>query len=117
MALSRLMALLQDAPPANGGANSMLTLVCGGLAVILIKGFTPVPYMLVTLASGIAHFSFPVFVGASIVTRGGRFFLEAALLQHPQAKAVIDRYFYWLAGAGIALIIGAFVLLKLLGGG
>jgi len=36
MALSRLMALLQDAPPANGGANSMLTLVCGGLAVILI---------------------------------------------------------------------------------
>ena len=88
-----------------------------GLAVILIKGLTPVPYMLVTLASGIAHFSFPVFVGASIVTRGGRFFLEAALLQHPQAKAVIDRYFYWLAGAGIALIIGAFVLLKLLGGG
>src|ERR1700761_1853060 len=46
-----------------------------GLAVILIKGFTPVPYMLVTLASGIAHFSFPVFVGASLVTRGGRFFL------------------------------------------
>jgi membrane protein YqaA with SNARE-associated domain len=88
-----------------------------GLAVILIKGLTPVPYMLVTLASGIAHFSFPIFVGASIVTRGGRFFLEAALLQHPKAKAVIDRYFYWLAAGGIVLIIGAFVLLKLLGGG
>ncbi len=88
-----------------------------GLAVILIKGLTPVPYMLVTLASGIAHFSFPVFVGASVVTRGGRFFLEAALLQHPKAKAVIDRYFYWLAGAGVVLIIGAFVLLKALGGG
>ena len=88
-----------------------------GLAVILIKGLTPVPYMLVTLASGLAHFSFPVFVGASIVTRGGRFFLEASLLQHPKAKAFIDRYLYWLAGAGIVLIIGAFVLLKLLGGG
>ncbi|HEY3948079.1 YqaA family protein [Phenylobacterium sp.] len=88
-----------------------------GLAVILIKGLTPVPYMLVTLASGIARFSFPVFVGASIVTRGGRFFLEAALLQHPRAKAVIDRHFYWLAGAGVVLIVGAFVLLKLLGGG
>lgn len=88
-----------------------------GLAVILIKGLTPVPYMLVTLASGIAHFSFPVFVGASIVTRGGRFFLEAALLQHPKAKAVIDRYFYWLAAGGVALILAAFILLRLLGGG
>ncbi|HZC17554.1 MAG TPA: DedA family protein, partial [Caulobacteraceae bacterium] len=73
--------------------------------------------MLVTLASGIAHFSFPVFVAASIVTRGGRFFLEASLLRRPKAKAVIDRYFHWLAVAGVALIIGAFVLLRLLGGG
>jgi membrane protein YqaA with SNARE-associated domain len=88
-----------------------------GLAVILIKGLTPVPYMLVTLASGIAHFSFPVFVGASIATRGGRFFLEAALLQHPKAKAVIDRYFYWLAAGGVVLILAAFILLRLLGGG
>lgn len=88
-----------------------------GLAVILIKGLTPVPYMLVTIASGIAHFSFPVFVGASIVTRGGRFFLEAALLQHPQANAFVSRYLYWIAGAGVVLIIAAFVSLKLLGGG
>src|SRR5579864_470321 len=72
-----------------------------GLAVILIKGLTPVPYMLVTLASGLAHFSFPIFVAASIVTRGGRFFLEAALLQHPKAKAIIERYFYLIAIAGI----------------
>ena len=88
-----------------------------GLAVILIKGLTPVPYMLVTIASGLAHFKFPVFVGASIVTRGGRFFLEASLLRHPKAKALIDRYLYWLAGAGIVLIIAAFVLVRLLGGG
>jgi membrane protein YqaA with SNARE-associated domain len=88
-----------------------------GLAVILVKGLTPVPYMLVTIASGIAHFSFPVFVGASIVTRGGRFFLEATLLQHPRAKAIIDRYFYWIAAAGIVAIIGAVVLLKVLGAG
>jgi membrane protein YqaA with SNARE-associated domain len=88
-----------------------------GPAVILIKGLLPVPYMLVTLASGLAHFSFPVFVGLSVVTRGGRFFLEASLLQHPKAKAVIDRYFYWLAGAGVLAIIAAFVSVRLLGGG
>jgi hypothetical protein len=36
MAISKLIALLQDATPANGGTNTMLTLVCGGLAVVLI---------------------------------------------------------------------------------
>jgi membrane protein YqaA with SNARE-associated domain len=86
-----------------------------GLAVILIKGFTPVPYMLVTLASGIAHFSFPVFVAASIATRGGRFFLEAALLSHPKAKAVIDRHLTALFIAGIVLVIGGFLLIRHLG--
>jgi membrane protein YqaA with SNARE-associated domain len=86
-----------------------------GLAVILIKGFTPVPYMLVTLASGIAHFNLAVFVAASIATRGGRFFLEAALLSHPRAKAVIDRHLTSLFIAGIVAVIGVFLLVRHLG--
>jgi membrane protein DedA with SNARE-associated domain len=68
--------------------------------------------MLVTIASGIAKFSILVFVAASIVTRGGRFFLGAALLQHPRAKTVIDRHLNLLAVAGIALIIAALVTVR-----
>jgi len=83
-----------------------------GLWVILIKGLTPVPYMLVTIASGIAHFSLPVFVGASIVTRGGRFFLGAALLQHPNAKALIDRHLNLLAVVGVVLLIAALLAVR-----
>ncbi len=86
-----------------------------GLAVILIKGFTPVPYMLVTLASGVAHFNFAVFVAASIATRGGRFFLEAGLLSHPRAQAVIERHLTVLFLAGIGLVIGVFLLVRHLG--
>src|SRR4249920_1076854 len=52
-----------------------------GLAVILIKGLTPIPYKIVTIASGAAAFSFPVFMAASVVTRGARFFMVAALLR------------------------------------
>jgi membrane protein YqaA with SNARE-associated domain len=85
-----------------------------GLAVILIKGLTPVPYMIVTLASGLAHFSLPVFIGASLLTRGGRFFLEAALLQHPKAKALIDRHLTVLAAGGVALIVVALVAVGIL---
>ena len=85
-----------------------------GLAVILVKGLTPVPYMLVTLASGLAHFSLPVFVGASLVTRGGRFFLEAALLQHPHAKAFVDKHLTVLAVLGVVLIVAALLAVRLL---
>src|SRR5215467_11292780 len=46
-----------------------------GLWVILIKGLTPIPYKIVTIASGAAAFNFPLFMAASLVTRGGRFFL------------------------------------------
>jgi membrane protein YqaA with SNARE-associated domain len=86
-----------------------------GVWVILIKGLTPIPYKLVTIASGLAHFSLPMFVGASLVTRGARFFLEAALLQHPAAKAVIDRHLVLIvAGAVVALAL-ALLAVKLIG--
>jgi len=91
-----------------------------GLWVILIKGLTPVPYMLVTIASGVAQFSLPVFIGASIVTRGGRFLLGAALLQHPSAKAMIERRLNLLAVVGVVLLIAALVAVRWLehhGGG
>jgi len=87
-----------------------------GLAVILVKGLTPVPYMVVTLASGLAQFSLPVFIGASIITRGGRFFLEATLLQHPQAKVFVDRHLTALVVAALALIVVALVGVRLLEG-
>jgi hypothetical protein len=50
------------------------------LWIILIKGLTPIPYQLVTIASGMAHFSLAVFILASILTGGLRFFMVAGLL-------------------------------------
>jgi membrane protein YqaA with SNARE-associated domain len=85
-----------------------------GAAVIVIKGFTPVPYMILTLASGITHFSLPVFVGASLLTRGGRFFLEAALLQHPHAKAFVDRHLVTLVVGALLAVVAVFVGLHFL---
>ena len=85
-----------------------------GLAVILIKGLTPVPYMIVTLASGLAHFSLPVFVAASLATRGGRFFLVAGLLQHPHAKAFVDRHLTLLVIGALVVLVAALVAVGLL---
>ncbi len=85
-----------------------------GLAVILVKGLTPVPYMLVTIASGLAHFSLPVFIGASLVTRGGRFFLEAALLQHPHAKGFVERRLNLIVPVALVVLIAVYVGLHFL---
>jgi membrane protein YqaA with SNARE-associated domain len=51
-----------------------------GAWVILIKGALPIPYKLVTILSGFAGYNFPMFVLLSVITRGARFGLEAALL-------------------------------------
>ena len=85
-----------------------------GLAVILVKGLTPVPYMMVTIASGLAHFSLPVFIAASLVTRGGRFFLEAALLQHPHAKAFVDKHLNLLVIVALLVLIPLYIGLHFL---
>jgi membrane protein YqaA with SNARE-associated domain len=64
-----------------------------GAWAILIKGFLPIPYKLVTIASGFAHYSFVMFVLLSIITRGGRYFLIAALLywKGEEARRFIEK--------------------------
>lgn len=84
-----------------------------GLWVILIKGLTPIPYKLVTIASGALHFSFPVFVAASIVTRGARFLLVSWLFQKfgPAMGPIIEKRLGLVLLAVAAAIIGGYVLL------
>lgn len=51
-----------------------------GVWIILVKGLTPIPYKIITIMSGMLAFDLKIFIAASIVTRGARFFLVAALL-------------------------------------
>ena len=85
-----------------------------GLYIILIKGLLPIPYKIITIASGAAQFSFPTFIAASIVTRGARFLLWAVLLKFfgEQARVFIERRLTLvLAGSAVAAVLG-FVMLK-----
>lgn len=87
-----------------------------GLAVILIKGLTPIPYKLVTIAAGLAHFSFPVFVAASVATRGGRFFIEAWILKRwgPSMLAMVEKRLAMWSIIGLVVLVGAVVAVKML---
>jgi membrane protein YqaA with SNARE-associated domain len=85
-----------------------------GLWIILIKGLTPIPYKLVTIASGVARFDFTVFVLASIVTRGLRFFLVVALIKRFGApiRDFIERYLTWVTTGFVVCVAGGFVLVR-----
>lgn len=87
-----------------------------GLAVILVKGLTPIPYKLVTIASGLAHFSFPAFVAASVVTRGARFFIEAWVLRRwgPAMLAMVEKRLALWSVIGLVVLVGAFAAVKLI---
>ena len=87
-----------------------------GALVILIKGLTPIPYKIVTIASGAAHFSFAVFLAASVATRGARFFLLAFLLRRfgPPIRDFIERRLTLVTTGAAAGIVLGFVALRAL---
>jgi uncharacterized membrane protein YdjX (TVP38/TMEM64 family) len=82
--------------------------------VILIKGLTPIPYKLVTIASGLAQFDLTAFVLASIATRGARFFLVAALLRvyGEPIRDFIEKYLTWVTTAFVLLVVGGIAAVK-----
>lgn len=87
-----------------------------GLWVILVKGATPIPYKLVTIASGLALFSFPIFIAASVVTRGFRFFLVAWLFKTfgPTLAPVIEKRIGLFMLLFVVILIGGFAAAALL---
>jgi membrane protein YqaA with SNARE-associated domain len=82
-----------------------------GMFAIFLKGLTPIPYKLVTILSGALHYSLPLFVFASIVTRGLRFFVWAWLWQRfgPQIAPIMEKRL-GLALLAVAVLIVLFVL-------
>lgn len=87
-----------------------------GFLVILGKGLTPIPFKLVTIAAGLAKFNLGLFVLAVAITRSGRFFLEAWILKTwgPRMLVVVERRLALSFVIAVVLLIGGFVLLKLL---
>jgi len=87
-----------------------------GLWIILIKGLTPIPYKIVTIASGLTGFNLPVFVLASIVTRGARFFIVAGLLRFfgPPIRDFVERRLTLVTTVFVLLIVGGVIVTRYL---
>lgn len=84
--------------------------------IVFAAAFTPLPYKVFTIAAGVCQISLPVFLMASILGRSARFFLVATLLWHwgEPVKQFIEKYFNLLSLVFVALLLGAFLLIKYL---
>lgn len=83
---------------------------------VFLAGLTPIPYKVFTLSAGIFSISFPIFVIASVASRGLRFFVVAALLHRfgrPMAR-FIDRNFNLLTVLFGILVVLGFLVVELL---
>lgn len=81
---------------------------------VSIAGFTPVPYKVFTIAAGFFRADFIVFLIASLLSRGARFFLVSALIYKfgPPIHAFIDKYFNILTLVFMFLLISGFLLIR-----
>ncbi|MCE9521512.1 MAG: DedA family protein [Alphaproteobacteria bacterium] len=87
-----------------------------GLWIILLKGMTPIPYKLITIASGAAHFDLLTFGAASLLTRGARFYLVASLLYFfgEPMRTFIEKHLTIVTTVAVVLIVSGFVALRYL---
>jgi membrane protein YqaA with SNARE-associated domain len=81
-----------------------------------MAGFTPIPYKLFSISAGAFGLDLKRFILASMVGRGGRFFLVglAILVFGEPVKAFLDEYFDLAVVAFALLFIGGFVVINLL---
>jgi len=81
---------------------------------VFFGAWTPIPYKIFTIAAGVSKISIPMFIIASVIGRGLRFFVVAALMFFfgPTIKDGIEKYFNLLATIFAVLLIGGFVMLK-----
>lgn len=87
-----------------------------GFWYVFAAGFTPIPYKVFTIASGVFKLNFFLFLLASTISRSLRFFAVATLFRifGPSIKGFIDKYFNLLALLFFILLFGGFLVIKFL---
>lgn len=102
---------------AEGFKNFQASVAKWGFWIIALKGLTPIPYKIVTIACGALQYDFTEFTIASMIARGSRFFMLAALFLRfgPSIKDYIDENLTFVTLAALGALIGGFGLIYAFG--
>jgi len=87
-----------------------------GAIIVGLAGFTPIPYKVFTIASGLTQLDLTTFIIASAVSRTARFFLVAALLWKygVPIRRFIEKRLGLLSLLFFTMLMGSFIALKYL---
>lgn len=77
-----------------------------GMLIVLLAGFTPIPYKVFTIASGVVGIAVLPFVLMSAISRGARFFLVAGLVKlgGDKLEQTVHKQVEWLGWGTLALV-------------
>jgi len=84
--------------------------------IVFTAGFTPIPYKLITVTAGVAKIDILLFLIASTISRSLRFFLVSALIYKygETVRDFIEKKFNLLTIVFVILLVGGFILIKLI---
>lgn len=87
-----------------------------GAWIVFIAGITPFPYKVITIASGATDLSLPVFMVASVLARGLRFFAVAGLLYlfGPPIRHFIEQRLGLVFTVFVVGLVGGFIAIRYL---
>jgi membrane protein YqaA with SNARE-associated domain len=90
-----------------------------GVEIIVLKGATPIPFLLLTVTAGFINFPLGKFVVASLLSRGAIFLGIGVLFKvfGPPIKTFIDKYFAYVVVAVLLVIAGLFYAVDVAGSG
>ena len=82
--------------------------------IVFVFGITPFPYKVITIASGAVSLNLMIFILASVVSRGLRFYIVAALLWYfgPPVREFVEKRLEWVVLVATLLLVGGFVALR-----
>ena len=87
-----------------------------GAIIVFIAGISPIPYKLITIASGGLHLNIYIFLLASFISRGFRFFILAGLLRlfgKPAKRFIEDNFTLATSIIGILLVLGVIIAMSI----
>jgi membrane protein YqaA with SNARE-associated domain len=113
-ALDAVHPLLQERGYGQAYLQAKAWFATWGAGAVLIAGFSPIPYKVFAIAAGGLSMSLPFFVLASLLGRGGRFFLVAGLVASggPRMEEALRRHVDAVGWSLAALGVAAYLLLR-----
>lgn len=113
-AIEALLPWIEEAGLGGEYRRAVIWFDAWGLWVVLLAGFTPIPYKAFTIAAGALSLSLVPFLAGSLIGRGARFALVAAVagILGARVEPMVRRWVEWLGWGVLALALVAWLLLR-----